>query len=256
MQRLFPSTPAAGTEEALTELEVEAAYAYPEPLDRPWLRVNFVSSLDGAVSAGDGRSRALSSPADRRILALLRDLSDVILVGAGTAITEGYQGVRPREVRANRRARLRLSPLPPIAVVTASGDIDPASPLIGQATAQTIVFTTSAAPWARRAALTEAGADVVVVGTDTVDLSELRAELDRRELRRICCEGGPRLLGSLIEADLVDELCLTMAPLLEGGAAPRISAAAPPVAPPRSMTLRSVLHADGQLFLRHVRDLD
>ncbi|APU16745.1 MULTISPECIES: pyrimidine reductase family protein [Actinoalloteichus] len=240
---------------ALSELDVEAVYAYPEPLDRPWLRVNFVTSLDGAASAVDGRSRSLSSPADRRMLALLRDLSDVILVGAGTAVAEGYRAVRPQESRAERRARLGLTSLPPIAVVTATGDLDPASGLFGDASvdAPTIVFTTDAVGRDRRRALTSAGADVVIVGDQAVDLVALLAELDGRGLRRVCCEGGPRLFGSLIAADVVDELCLTVAPLLEGGTAPRISAAAPTVRPPSAMTLRSVLHADGQLFLRHAR---
>ncbi|ASO21919.1 5-amino-6-(5-phosphoribosylamino)uracil reductase [Actinoalloteichus hoggarensis] len=239
----------------LSEPEIENVYAYPEPLDRPWLRVNFVTSLDGAASAVDGRSRSLSSPADRRMLSMLRDLSDVILVGAGTAVAEGYRAVRPRESRAERRARLRLAVLPSIAVVTGTADLDPASGLFADASADapTIVFTVESAPTDRRRALADAGADVVIVGDGAVEPSALIAELDHRGLRRVCCEGGPRLFGSLIAADVVDELCLTVAPLLEGGAAPRLAAAAPPVAAPVGMTLRSVLLADGQLFLRHAR---
>ncbi|MCC5697277.1 dihydrofolate reductase family protein, partial [Klebsiella pneumoniae] len=104
------------------ESELEEFYAYPAELDRPWVRVNFVSSLDGAVTL-HGTSRGLSSPEDQKVLALIRDLSDVVLVGAGTALAEGYHGVKRTEVRANRRQRLGLAEVPPIAVVTAKASI-------------------------------------------------------------------------------------------------------------------------------------
>src|SRR3954468_23522249 len=85
--------------------ELERMYAYPET-DRPWIRTNFVSTLDGAAYAGDGTSGSLGGPADKQVFALLRSLADVIIVGAGTARTEGYQPVRPDEVDTALRARL------------------------------------------------------------------------------------------------------------------------------------------------------
>lgn len=225
--------------------QLEAFYAYPA--DRSWLRVNFVSSLDGAVSVR-GSSRGLSAPDDQRVLALIRDLSDVVLVGVGTAMVEGYRGVKRSEVRNERRKRLGLSEVPPIALVTQYCSLPPGSPLLTDTLVPPIVLTCEAAPAERRAAVADAGADLVVAGTDKVDLRTTLAALEARGLRRIGCEGGPTLFGSLIEQDLVDELCLTVSPLLAGGDASRI-ATGPQIEQPRNMRLSSVLHADESLLL-------
>ncbi|CAM01183.1 5-amino-6-(5-phosphoribosylamino)uracil reductase [Saccharopolyspora erythraea NRRL 2338] len=227
--------------------ELEQFYAYPEALERPWVRVNFVSSLDGAVTI-KGRSRGLSAPEDQRVLGLIRDLSDVVLVGVSTAVLEGYRGVKRTEVRSERRSRLGLSPVPPIALVTRSCSLPVDSPLLTDTLVPPIVLTCQAAPADRRAALADAGADVVVAGDEQVDLPAALAALDERGLRRIGCEGGPTLFGSLVESDLVDELCLTMSPLLAGGDAGRI-AKGTGVGVPRRMRLLSALHTDESLLL-------
>ncbi|WNV83805.1 pyrimidine reductase family protein [Umezawaea sp. Da 62-37] len=235
----------------ITDSELERTYDYPAGLDRPWVRVNFVSSADGAVSV-DGKSGALGNAADKKVFALGRDLADVVLVGAGTAEVEGYRGIRAGEVRAERRARLGLAPVPPIAVVTARASVPPTSPLLTDTSVPLIVLTTSSAPAERRAALAGAGADVVVVGEHEVDLVAVLRALDERGLRRVDCEGGPTLFGALIAADLVDELCVTVAPALVGGDAGRI-AHGPTPAIPREMALTSVLHSESALLLRYQR---
>src|SRR5680860_874864 len=94
---------------------LEEMYAYP-PSRAPWIRTNFVSTLDGAAYAADGLSGSLGGPADTRVFELLRSLADVIIVGAGTARAEGYGPVKPGEVDADLRHRLGLKPVPPIAV--------------------------------------------------------------------------------------------------------------------------------------------
>ncbi|KAA5830026.1 pyrimidine reductase family protein [Saccharopolyspora hirsuta] len=231
--------------------ELERFYAYPEQLERPWVRVNFVSSLDGAVTVG-GRSRGLSAPVDQRVLGLIRDLSDVVLAGVGTAVVEGYRGIKRTEVRAERRKRHGLSEVPPIALVTARASLPPDSPLLTDTVVPPIVLTTEAAPAQRRAELADAGADVVVTGDAEVDLRVALDALAERGLRRIGCEGGPRLFGSLVDQDLVDELCLTLSPLLASGDAGRIAAGAG-AEPPRAMRLESVLHAESLLLLRYAR---
>ncbi|PRY30959.1 pyrimidine reductase family protein [Umezawaea tangerina] len=233
------------------DAELERVYDYPPALDRPWVQVNFVSSVDGAVSV-DGKSGALGNAADKKVFALGRDLADVVLVGAGTAEAEGYRGIRAGEVRAERRARLGLAPVPPIAVVTARASVPPTSPLLTDTSVPPIVLTTSSAQAERRNALVEAGADVVVVGEDEVDLVAALRELERRGLRRVDCEGGPTLFGALIAADLVDELCVTVAPALVGGDAGRIAHGATPEVP-RGMELTSVLHSESALLLRYQR---
>lgn len=247
MSSLLPVTIATTP---LDEAGMEAFYAFPVNPRRPWVRVTFVSGLDGAASV-DGGSRGLSSPTDRDVLLLIRDLSDVVLVGLGTVVAEGYRPLRPTRRRAQRRRRAGLSGLPPVAVVTNS--CAPASPAPLLTTPGTIVITCESAPVERRDAIVDAGATVIIAGDERVDPATAIAELGARGLRRIACEGGPGLFGSLIEQDLVDELCLTVAPLLTSGGQGRIATG--PATPPRRMTLAgAALGADQpHLFLRYVR---
>jgi riboflavin biosynthesis pyrimidine reductase len=226
-------------------------YAYPEFLDRPHLRVNFVSSVDGAVTLA-GRAGGLSNEVDQQLFALLRAMSEVVLVGAGTARVEGYRGVRFTPANAELRRRLGLAPHPPIAVVSGSAAIDPNGGLITDTGTPTIVFTTADAPVARRDALTAAGADVVVAGKSWVDPTLIVAELGKRGLHRVLCEGGPRLFGDLVMAALVDEICLTITPMLLAGPAGRIAHGLDePV--PLGLHLAGALHDNGTLLLRYVR---
>jgi riboflavin biosynthesis pyrimidine reductase len=112
------------------------------------------------------------------------------------------------------------------------------------------VLTCSGAPADRRAAL-EPVADVIAVGDATVDVRAAVAALRERGLGQLLCEGGPHLFGALTAADLVDELCLTLSPLLAGPGAGRITAGS--ASSVRRMALRSVLTADGMLLLRYAR---
>ncbi|MFL6145558.1 MAG: pyrimidine reductase family protein [Labedaea sp.] len=247
MRRLFPE-PAAELDDA----ELERLYDYPSDLTAPWVQVNFVSSADGAITV-EGRSSGLGGAGDKRIFGLGRDLADVILAGAGTVLVEGYRGVRRTEVRAERRARLGLSEIPPIAVVTRRCSIDPTARLVTDTLVAPIVLTCADAPAERRAALAEAGADVVVTGENTVDLAVALDALAERGLLRVNCEGGAHLFGELIAGGLVDQFCLTVAPLLVGGDAPRSAVGLLPPAP-LDLDLASVLTEDGHLMLRYRAD--
>lgn len=218
-----------------------ALYAYPPDLTAPWVRVGFVASADGAATV-DGRSGGLGSPPDKRVFGMLRQLADVVLVGAGTVRAEDYRGAR-RPIRGTDRP-------PPIAVITGSADIDPESRLLTDTAVAPIVLTTEAAPAHRRAALAAAGADVALL--DRLTPAAVLAELGRRGLYRVLCEGGPRLNGDLVAADAVDELCLTVAPLLAGGGSGRI-VDGPGGVPIRAMELVTALHEDGVLLLRYRR---
>jgi len=225
MRRLLPSLAAGGAEADLDE-----AYAWPE---ERCLRVNFVSTLDGAASL-DGRTGGLATPADQAVFSHLRATCDVIVVGAGTASAERY---RPARV--------------PVAVVSARLSPSPEERLFtpGLAAAPPLVLTCAAAPDDRRAALSRC-AEVVDCGGEAVDLDLVVAELERRGMRRLLCEGGPRLFADLLAADLVDELCLTITPLLTAGAAPRVTDG-PGLAPPVTARLLSALEEDGTLLLRY-----
>jgi riboflavin-specific deaminase-like protein len=222
------------------------AAQYPRA-DRPWLRVNFVTSLDGAVSL-DGYSAGLSSAGDKRVFQLLRALADAVLVAAGTVRHEGYGPLTMTKVQREFRRKLGLPAYPTMVVVSGSLDLDPAASVFAGAPVRPVVVTHDAAP--RRPDLS-AVADVLVCGDTRVDLAAALAALHRRGLGQVLCEGGPALFGGLTAADLVDELCLTIAPLLAGPGAGRITAGSP--APPRSLVLRHGLCADGQLLLRYTR---
>jgi riboflavin biosynthesis pyrimidine reductase len=208
------------------------------------LRVNFVTSADGAVSLA-GYSEGLSGPGDKRVFGLLRRQCDALLVGAGTLRQEGYHALRPDPAW---RAARGLSAYPTLVVVSGSLDLDPAQDAFAGAPVRPIVLTHAAAPDVPELA---AVADVVVCGDTAVDLPAGVAELRRRGLTRLLSEGGPVLFGGLTTAGLVDELCLTVAPLLAGPGAGRITAGPP--GPPHAMTLRHVLETDGQLLLRYTR---
>ncbi len=213
----------------------------------PCLRVNFVTSLDGAVTL-DGYSEGLSSPGDKRVFHLLRALADAVLVAAGTARHEGY-GPLTIDARGQRlRRALGLPAYPTMVVVSGSLELDPAGSVFAGAPVRPVVVTHAAAP--ARPGLA-AVADVLTCGDTEVDLTAALAALRGRGLGQVLCEGGPTLLGALTAADLVDELCLTLAPVLAGPGAGRITAGPP--GPPRALALRHTLAADGQLLLRYVR---
>jgi len=240
VRTLIPTVPAAGGE----PVDLATRYAYPDDLAAPHVRVNFVSSTDGAVTV-NGRSGGLGNAADRQVFGILRELAEVVLVGAGTVRSENYGGAR-------KTTRGRALP-PPIAVVTGSAVLDPGARLFTDTRVPPIVLTGPDAPADRRAALTAAGADVVVL--DPLSPAAVVGELWRRGLHRVLCEAGPRLFGDLVGADLVDDFCLTLAPLLAAGDAGRI-AVGPPGSPPRPLRLVSALEEDGVLLLRYARTGD
>ena len=234
---------------------LETLYRYPaddDPRGR-WLAVNFVSSLDGGIEI-EGRSRGLSTPADRRVFGLGHDLADVVLLGSGTALAEDYPGLRPDATAADRRHRYGLAEAPPLAVVT-SGSFPADATSIVDVAVPTIVVTCAAAPAERQEAWCAAGARVLVAGDEHVDLAAAVRRLAEDGYRRIDCEGGPGLVGTLLAADLVDEMRLTIAPLAVAGRAGRVATSTDPLDAPRGFTVASLLvDDDGTLLIRYVRD--
>jgi riboflavin biosynthesis pyrimidine reductase len=243
---------------ALDDATLAALYGYPDLGTPPahWLRANMVTSLDGAATV-DGRSGGLSNEADQQVFAMLRAYADVILVGAGTARAEGYGPVRP-ESEGLRWAWLRdgRPPSAPIAVVTRALDLDLGSALLTGAPphARTIVITTESASPGRRAEAART-ADVIVAGEVRVDLKAAVDALAERGHQRISCEGGPHLLGQIAGAGLLDELCLTISPLLAGPGANRIVTGGLPMPGGGTLpfTLAHALEDEGRLLCRYVR---
>lgn len=230
--------------------EAETLDEYALPASGRHLRVNMVASADGAATAG-GRVGVLSGTADQLLLHELRTLCDVLLVGAGTVRAEGYGPIRLAPEQQRRRAAVGQAPLPRLAVLTRSLDLDLAAPVFTEATARPLVLTTEAATVHRREAAAEV-ADVLLAGTDDVDPAAVVEQLAGLGLGRILSEGGPRVLNQLLAADLVDELCLAVAPVAVGGRELRITDG-PAFAPPRMLHLAAAYERDEFLFLRYGR---
>jgi riboflavin-specific deaminase-like protein len=248
MRRCWPDP---STEE-LTEADLVAAYQVADR-SQPHVRVNFVTSLDGAVTV-DGRSAGLSSVADRQLLARLRMLADVLLVGAGTVRTENYNPLRLTQEGQDWRRANGLPDNPVLAVVSNRLDLSPDLRAFADAPVRPLVITHDAAPRDRRQALAEV-ADVLVCGEGEVRMGEVAAALMKRGLPQILCEGGPQVFGTLLASDLVDELCLTVTPLLTGSGAGRIIAGPTIAAPRRLRPVQLLQDDDGTLFMRYGRPL-
>ncbi len=235
--------------------ELAAAYAYPEWANgRPetWLRANMVSTLDGAAQH-DGRSQPISSDADMRIFGTLRALADVVLVGAETVRQEGYRPARARAEFAGARAAAGQAEAAAVAIVSASLELDFSLPLFTSPLVPTVVLTGAAAAPDRVAAAEKAGARVLVAGDGTgVDPARAVQALAGLGYTRLLAEGGPRLLGQLVAAGVLDELCLTLSPMLSVGDAQRISGG-PSLTVPRRLELVSLLEEEGFLFSRYRR---
>jgi riboflavin biosynthesis pyrimidine reductase len=215
--------------------DLESHYAPPD--DRH-LRMGFVQSLDGAIAVG-GKSKGLQSPADLRVFRTLRAVSDAVMVGAGTARHEGYGPVRLTPEGLAWRERTGRDPDVPLIVVSRSGgrglDVQRLAP-------STIVLTSEAG-----ARVTDVPFEQVACGIDQVDLAAGMDELAARGYRRIICEGGPTLFSDLLALGLVDELCLTVSPLLAGGVPPML---ATPPDQPAPLRLVSLLQEDDVLLGR------
>jgi riboflavin biosynthesis pyrimidine reductase len=219
--------------------------AYRLPAGRH-LRVNFIASLDGAVTV-DGHSAGLGSPGDLRIFRMLRALADVVLVGHGTAAAEGYRPITAESPVGRLRASIGRPPTGPVAVVSQRASLDPASALVTRAVSPTILVTCAAADAGRRGALAAAGVTVLVCGDDQVDLPFALDRLAELGHEQVLCEGGPTLFGDALTAGVVDELDLSIAPVL-AGAGHRLLDALPAAL---RLDLDQLLEEDGTLFCRY-----
>jgi riboflavin-specific deaminase-like protein len=185
------------------------------PSHRPYVLVNMVASVDGATSV-DGLTRALGSPTDRMIFLHLRDLADAVLVGAATVRAERYGPIRTDPSERERRKRRGQKPRPAIVVVSRSLDFDWESPFFTDADPKPLILA-PADTQPERLKRVRHRADVLATGQATVDLTDALSQLRGQGVELLLCEGGPMLNTELIRAGLIDEICLTVAPLLASG---------------------------------------
>jgi riboflavin biosynthesis pyrimidine reductase len=219
-----------------------------------WVMANMVGGLDGSAAIG-GRVAALSTEPDAALFRLIRALADVVLVGAETVRRERYRTIRLPERQAAARLAAGRPAAPRLAVVTRSLDLDWSGDAFAGAPAgrRTLVITCKAAD-ARRLERAREVADVVIAGEDRVDPEQALLRLSELGHRVVLCEGGPTLLGELVAAGRLDELCLTIAPLMGGDPLP--VSVSPPGTPLRHFALRHVLRDGDTLFLRYERGRD
>lgn len=218
----------------------------PDPL----VRANFVSTLDGHATGGDGLSGSINSSADKVAFDLLRAQADVVVVGAGTIRAEGYGRLRTEDPALLEMRRAAGRPDHPLlAVVTASGDLP--EKVLAEDPAAGDLLVLSAAAVADELS-DRLGADsVIACGSDTVEATLAVSALRDRGLPQILTEGGPHLLGTWLKAGVVDELCLTLRPVVLGGTGLRIVEAAAGQGGLAQFELVSALESEGDLLLRY-----
>jgi riboflavin-specific deaminase-like protein len=232
----------------LDDAGVVAAYRLPAGRH---LRVNFVAALDGTTSVA-GRSGGLGSDADRRVFRVLRALSDAVLVGHGTAAAEGYRPITADSPVGRLRAGLGRDATAPVVVVSRRASLTPGDQLVTGAVSPTVLVTCASADTGRRAELAAAGVQVLVCGDHDVDLPAALDELAGRGLSQVLCEGGPALFRAAVAAGVVDELDLSVSPLLAGGAPGLLGPTGLPE--PVPARLLQVLEEDGMLLTRYAVD--
>ncbi|WP_375003256.1 dihydrofolate reductase family protein [Aeromicrobium sp. CTD01-1L150] len=182
-------------------------YAYPTS-ERPWVRTNFVTTIDGSVTDEGGVSGSLGGEVDHQAFTIMRSLADVVLVGAGTTRAEGYGPIDPADLDSS----LPAARVPQLAVVTRSLRVPQPLCVPG-----VMVVTAADEDAPGVTVLREVGVEVLTGDGQKVDWPAVLGTWASRGLRRILCEGGPTLHGELISQDLVDEICLTIAPVLTTG---------------------------------------
>lgn len=242
-----------GPTDSVDDGRVSDFYAYPADLRRCWVRGNMIASIDGAATA-DGKAGGMADEGDRVLFRLMRYAADVVVVGAATVRVENYSGVQVPVAHRSARQRRGQAEVPPIAVVTRSGNLDPEARFFTRTDVPPLILTSADAYQNTRGRLSGVAEVINASGphSDRVDPATLLKNLADRGLYRVLSEGGPQVLGMLVENGLLDELCLTVAPLLVGGAAPRI-VTAPGEVRTRMRPAHLLCDEAGYLYTRYVR---
>lgn len=210
LTRIVPaSAERIDTEDPATPGRLEELYAVPAP---HWLRLNLIASVNGSAVGVDGTSESLTNRCDRMILGAIRRLADVVLVGAASVRAEGFH--LPRTA--------------PLAVLTGSGRLGSLAAVGEIAPGRLLVLCPRSAADAATASIGDHQAEIVVLPDEggRVRVDSVVSELARRGLHRIVGEGGPSLAGQLLDAGLVDEICLSTGPVVTGTVLPLFGAGA------------------------------
>lgn len=240
MRQLLPGTGGTSVAEALADFD-PVALAGDE---RPYVFSNFAVTVDGRASI-EGRSGAIGSDTDTEMLMGLRSVADGVLVGAGTVRAEQYGRLLPSAERRARRERRGLPHDPLAVIVSESMDVPWEAGLFSSGAGRVVVVTASDDDPPETATPVR-----VLRQPDGIDLTAALQWLRReRGIRGLLCEGGPATHGRLLAEGLVDELFVTVGPLLAGGDGPRLVEGLD--GGPQDLRLRWLLESDGELFARY-----
>ena len=250
IERLWPDAGPTSVAEQLRDYNpVDKAHE-----DRPFLAVNFATTVDGRAAI-DGRSGPIGSRVDSAMLLRLRSRFDAVMIGAGTMRAERYgRIIRDAQLRAWRE-RVGL-PHDPLAVIVSGGlDLPWDAPLFTSGGGRVLILTSSEArPPETATKLRTVRLPAVELedepGRAGVDLTAaLRYLRQERGVRAVLCEGGPHLHGQLQGIRAVDELFVTVGATLSGGDAPRVTEG--PLFGPRQAELAWLLRNDNELLARY-----
>jgi riboflavin-specific deaminase-like protein len=240
VRRLLPDPAEVDPAEQIRSLDlVSLAHG-----DRPYTVTNFALTVDGRATI-DGRSGPIGSDTDTAVLVALRTRVDAVMIGAGTMRAERYGRVVGDPHKRARREREGLPHDPLLVIVSDSLELPWDAELFTNGQGRVLIFTSSEKD------PPETATPVRVERHDhTVDLVAATHHLRReRGVRALLCEGGPHLHAQLVAASLVDELFITVAPKLEGGAGPRLVEGLPERT--RDLELVWLLEDEGELFTRY-----
>ena len=247
VRRLLP-----GPVTDIDPLELYPALARPKPQQRPWLMINMIASADGAVAI-DGTSAALGNPADAAVFSAVRASADWIMAAAGTVRAERYRLPRPSARARAARLAAGLPDRPRLVVLSSSLALETDLPLFAEQRPgddpPLILTGTKAASVA--ATRLQSVAEVVRLASPRPSPTEILTELERRGARVVLSEGGPSFNAQLADAGVIDELCLSVAPLFVGGTGPRIVEGSRRQSPLR-LRLDHLLEASDTLFARYL----
>jgi riboflavin biosynthesis pyrimidine reductase len=236
--------PGAG-EVQIGELLAELRLRDQAPADRPYVIANFVLSVDGRATFHGG-SGHLGDEGDLEVFRALRREVDAVLAGTGTLRAEQYGRILKLPASREDRRRRGLAPEPLVTTLKRRGNVPLDIPLFAEPEAEVVLFS------GREIDVSRAAAHVEVVVLDPPDLASALVYLRaHHQVRLLLCEGGPAMLAALVRARLLDELFLTLAPVLTGGGTGPALTTGPELPELRGMELASVLERAGSLFLRY-----
>jgi 5-amino-6-(5-phosphoribosylamino)uracil reductase len=192
-------------EKILDKSQLSDLYSWPE---KPWLRANMVQTLDGSVLDSSGSTDSITNDIDKDVFRVLRQLSDVIIVGSKTAITNKYQDIKVNEQNKEIRKKLKLKSIPRLAIITNNFNLDNNFFTNWKDLAPPLIYTHESNQ--KYEENFKNFAEFNYCGKSEVDLKKVKKDLIQKSFKRLLCEGGPTLLNSMFQKNLIDELALTL----------------------------------------------